>query len=86
MRKLKTFNENISDDILQKEYISIEELRDELDSVTQTNDFEESLNILRRIKEEYPYVKTESPYSELWDEYLNKWHDKFKEEINSYEH
>jgi len=86
MRKLKTFNENISDDILQKEYVSIEELRDELDSVIQTNNFEESLNILRRIKEEYPYVKTESPYSELWNEYTNKWHDKFIEDINSYEH
>jgi len=85
MRKLKTFNENIADNVIQKEYISTDELEEQLESIIKLNNFEASIKLLRSIKSDYPYIKTESPYKEIYTSFLKKWYDKFKTELDLYE-
>jgi len=84
MRKLKTFNENNADNIIQKEYLSTEELEEQLDSIFQINNFEASVKLLRSIKNDHPYIKTESPYKEIYMAFLKKWYNKFKVDLDLY--
>lgn len=79
----KTKNEAV-DYTVENDFVSIDELREQLEAALRISDFEASTKLIRSIKAEHPYVKTTSPYKELYTKYINRWHEKFKNDVNYY--
>ena len=84
MRRIKKFYETHNDDIVQKDYISPDELEAQLNSALNLDDFEASTKMIRSIKDDYPYIKNQSPYKEIYNDFLKEWHDKFKHDLKYY--
>ena len=54
---------------------SLDQMRKDLDAAMALPDFESTTQAIRDIRIKYPFVKTEQPYADVWQEYLNRWHE-----------
>ena len=83
MKHLKNFENNV-DNIVEKDYISPDELKKQLNAALKLSNFEAATKLLRSIKNEYPYIKKSLPHKDIYDTFLKKWNEKFKVELGLY--
>ena len=69
------FIENI--DIKQGEKLTEQELKNLITYSQRIDNMEIIVNFLKRIKDEHSYIRSESPWKEIWIPAIKEWYEKY---------
>ena len=58
---------------------SVNQLRYELDNAISLPDFEAITSAMKSVAKKRPYIKTKEPWASVWQEFMDKWHEKYQE-------